>query len=80
MFNEKNIYTNNSNTRFLCNYQCSSAQEAKYIEASFLGSLHERYWSSNLYAKGSTLILDAPNLKDIKELIPLLNNSIRNMH
>lgn len=80
MFDLDCIYTNNSNTRFLCNCVCDSEKTAKYIEASFLMSVRTNYRPADLYVKGNTLILDTPNFNKTKELAILLNNSIKNMH
>ena len=80
MFDIKKMYTNHSGTRFLCNCPCDSNKTAKYIEASFLLSVREFYFAADLYAKGSTVILDTPNQEKTEALIVLLNNSIAKMH
>ena len=80
MFDSDYIYTNHSNTRFLCNCVCNSNKQAEYIMASFLMSVRMYYCLADLYVKGNTLILDTPNFNKTKELSMLLNNSIKNMH
>ena len=76
MFNIKKIYTNHSDTRFLCDFPCDSPKTAKYIAAAFLLSVREYYRFADLYVKGSTVILDTPNREKTEALIVLLNNSI----
>lgn len=66
MFNPNQIYTNNTQTRFLCDCVCSSPQIAQYIENSFQMSVHMYYRFADLYVKGNTLILDTPNLEKQK--------------
>lgn len=80
MFDPRCIYTNDSNTRFLCNCVCISEKIAKHIMASFLFSVRVYYRLADLYVKGNTLVLDTPNINRTKELAVLLNNSIMNMH
>ncbi len=80
MFDINKIYTNSSGSRFLCDCYCDSEKTATYIMASFLGSVREYYFAADLYTKGTTLILDTPNVEKTKSLVGLLNNAIANMH
>lgn len=80
MFDCNRIYTNPSGTRFLCDCPCDSDNTARYILASFLCSVREKYRLADLYNHGSILILDTPNRDATVALAGALNNAIKNMH
>lgn len=80
MFDTNKIYTNPQKTRFLCDCPCASEELAKYIQASFLASVREKYFVADLYVKNSTLILDTPDYGVTQKLALLLNDAIKNMH
>lgn len=77
MFNINKIYTDLSGKRYLCDFHCDSIKKATYLVAGFLGPIRECYFLADLYAKGSTLILDTPNREATEKLAVLLNNSIK---
>lgn len=79
MFNLNKIYTNNTQTRFLCDCVCSSPQIAQNIENGFQMFVRMYYRFADLYVKGNTLILDTPDLEKTKELANRLNDAMKNM-
>ena len=76
MFNVENIYNDYSKVRFLCDCECSSDKEAKYLEASFLLPVREYWRLADLYVKGNILVLDTPDFEKTYTIATMLNNAI----
>lgn len=60
MFDVNNIYTDSTGKRYLCDYDTSSSDIAKYIAAKYLLPIREALFSADIYAKGYTVTIDTP--------------------